>query len=367
MHIFGTAVSVLVLLLLQGQQQQQQQELGHQPHVGTVSAFTTGATGNHPSRRRTAMTTEMAKLPPASDVWVLPTEAEVAAAVHSIVREAAQTSIAQRGHFALAIPGGSVLKILATMEVSETEGWPTQMTLAYVNHKCVPNDDRDRAIHAQARAMFLDRWGVPDSQVVMLDDSSSSSSGAGDDATAADAVQIASDYQARLEALPESVLPRHPTTGYPVFDLMLVGVGDDGHIGSLYPNQPHVDVDTAWTVGVQKARGPSSISLTLPVMQHALFSVVSAAGKSAKYPKGKADAMGLAISDGDVTFRTFPASALRQTAIWILDEPNASNLGEGVPVRTDSNYRERRNGTAGTGTAVPSSSSSPPTTAAPSA
>ena len=71
---------------------------------------------------------------------------------------------------------------------------------------------------------------------------------------------------------------------------------------------------------------PPSISLTLPVMQRAKEVVISAAGKSEKYPQGKAAAMQLAIADEEITPAKFPACALRETALWILDEPNASEM-----------------------------------------
>ena len=48
------------------------------------------------------------------------------------------------------------------------------------------------------------------------------------------------------------------------------------------------------------------------------------------YPNGKAGAMRLAIGEEDITPKDFPASALRQCAVWILDEPNGSELGMGV-------------------------------------
>ena len=67
-------------------------------------------------------------------------------------------------------------------------------------------------------------------------------------------------------------------------------------------------------------------SLTLPIMQRAKQSVVSAAGQSEKYPQGKAAAMRLAIEDSDITPTEFPACALRETAVWILDEPNTSEM-----------------------------------------
>jgi len=61
-------------------------------------------------------------------------------------------------------------------------------------------------------------------------------------------------------------------------------------------------------------------------MQRATTTVISAAGQSIKYPNGKASAMNLAIADETVTPKDFPASALRAHAVWILDEPNGSEM-----------------------------------------
>ena len=61
--------------------------------------------------------------------------------------------------------------------------------------------------------MFLKRWGL--TNVVTLDGT--------DDAQAE-----AASYQAKLEELSPSILPRD-ADGFPVFDLALIGVGDDGH------------------------------------------------------------------------------------------------------------------------------------------
>ncbi|KAL7508832.1 hypothetical protein ACHAXN_005893 [Cyclotella atomus] len=250
-------------------------------------------------------------LAPAKKVHILPTEDEVTAAVHSIVTNAAKSAIESRGHFALAIPGGSVLKVLTSLE---PEWDVSKMTLAFVNHKCVPIDDVKTAIEAQARAKFLDRWGA--TNVVSLGGTSNGE-------------KEASEYEAKLKSLPESILPRDGD-GFPVFDLALVGVGDDGHIGSLYPKRGEIDVvDGPWVVPAFQ-KDPPSISLTLPVMQRAKQTVISAAGKSEKYPNGKAGAMKLAIGEENITPKDFPASALRQSAVWILDEPNGSELGMGV-------------------------------------
>jgi 6-phosphogluconolactonase len=247
-------------------------------------------------------------LAPAKNVWILPDEEAVTKTVHKIVVEAAEKAIKERGNFALAIPGGSVLKILSTLDAGF---WGKQTTLAYVNHKCVAMDDEDQAIHAKATKMFLDRWGID--YAVTLD-------GTGD------SDYESAEYCKKLRALPEVVLPRDED-GYPVFDLCLVGVGDDGHIGSLYPNRDEILKKDQWVVGVNM-KTPAGISLTLPVMQRAKKTVVAAAGQSVKYPKGKAEAMKLAIADPDASPQRFPACALREDAIWILDEANASDMPE---------------------------------------
>lgn len=258
-------------------------------------------------------------LAPAKDVVVLPTENEVNQVVHKIVETAAKKAIEEKGTFTLAIPGGSVLKVLSSLDPSSN--WVTKTTLAYVNHKCVPNDDLSSAIHAQACDKFLNKWGFPMENVITLDGT--------DDAKAeADA------YQKKLENLPADVLLRDED-GFPVFDLCLVGVGDDGHVGSLYPDRDEINEVTRWTVGVEM-KNPPSISLTLPIMQRAKQGVVSAAGKSPKYPNGKASAMRLAVDDEEITPSEFPACALRYSVKWIFDEPNASEMPSRHPTSLDS-------------------------------
>lgn len=204
------------------------------------------------------------------------------------------------------------MKVLSTLDPSSD--WVEKTTLAFVNHKCVPIDDVSSAIEAQAREKFLERWGLSD--IISLGGTSNGE-------------KEAAEYEAKLKALPESKLARDGD-GFPVFDLALVGVGDDGHIGSLYPNRGEIDVtDGPWIVPAFQ-KDPPSISLTLPVMQRAKSTVISAAGQSVKYPNGKASAMRLAIADGDVTPKDFPASALRGNAVWILDEPNGSEMDLGI-------------------------------------
>ena len=73
----------------------------------------------------------------------------------------------------------------------------------------------------------------------------------------------------------------------------------------------------------------TKISLSLPAMAASKLSVVACAGKSAKAPLGKAEAMVRAL-EGDESPTSFPASVLRHSATWLLDEDSAALLSEGT-------------------------------------
>jgi len=127
-------------------------------------------------------------------------------------------------------------------------------------------------------------------------------------------------------ALPSDILPVN-SNGIPVFDLALIGVGDDGHIGSLYPGRDEVLAGDAWVLPVAM-KEPPSITLSMPVMAGAKQVVVAACGVSDKYPQGKSAGMRRAIVAQDETLQSFPAVGLRGVATWVMDKAAASKLGD---------------------------------------
>ena len=112
-----------------------------------------------------------------------------------------------------------------------------------------------------------------------------------------DGVAEAAGYENKLRALSKRILPRDNNVGgFPMIDLALIGVGDDGHIGSLYPNRDEINFTTGpWVISSYK-KNPPDISLSLPVMQHAKQTVIAAAGQSVKYPNGKSFASNAATA-----------------------------------------------------------------------
>lgn len=293
-----------------------------QPHAHHMNIIRNG--------RSTMMTMSALSSPPAvpvEKVIVLDDAEAVGQAIRDIVTDAAKKAIEERGYFALAIPGGSILKMLSG-DIQNKEEWTTKTIIAYVNHKCVPMDDIELATHAKAKQLFLNSWGVDDYDDDEIDDGLNVIVMDGTN----DGIKEAASYEQKLKFLSTDKLPIDTMTGFPIFDLALIGVGDDGHIGSLYPNRHEVLVGSdgtscPWVLPVEM-KEPPSITLSLPIMQSARQIVVAACGVSDKYPQGKSAGMKRAVSSTDETLQTFPAVGLRESATWVMDKAAASALGD---------------------------------------
>jgi 6-phosphogluconolactonase len=103
-------------------------------------------------------------------------------------------------------------------------------------------------------------------------------------------------------------------------DLLLLGVGDDGHVASLFPGSPLLDEKTRTVVAVSNSPKPPPhrITITPRVIAEARAILVLVTGKN------KADAVARAL-EGPLDPKKTPAQLARSGA-WVLDRAAASLL-----------------------------------------
>ena len=134
---------------------------------------------------------------------------------------------------------------------------------------------------------------------------------------------VAMDYEAELRAAPLAVAD----SGFPIIDVMLVGIGSDGHVLSVFPGSPLFD-GTAWVSAVPAPEHiePHVARLTLHpgVLEAARLPIVVAHGA------GKA-AILASVLTGERDERNLPAQlARRPGAIWFLDRGAAASLPDAL-------------------------------------
>ena len=142
--------------------------------------------------------------------------------------------------------------------------------------------------------------------------------------------EAAKEYEERLRALPREVLPVDKESGgMPVFDLVLLGVGPDGHVASLFPGLPAVDVPAetgSWVVGVEGSPKPPPlrISLTLPAITAAREILIVAFGAGKKEIVGEAL---LSRAGGESSPPNLLPVQRVKGARWLIDAAAAQGLG----------------------------------------
>jgi 6-phosphogluconolactonase len=187
-------------------------------------------------------------------------------ALASHVAELARVAISERGRFTWALAGGSTPKelyqLLASAELATQVEW-TKVEVFWGDERCVPPDS-DQSNYRMAAEALLSHLPVPAAQVHRM---------AGELAPNA----AADGYNVDLQrAFPTAQYPNVP----PSFDLVLLGMGDDGHTASLFPGSAALHANTQWTCAVQKGE-QWRLTLTFPVLNAAreVAFLVTGAGK----------------------------------------------------------------------------------------
>jgi 6-phosphogluconolactonase len=171
----------------------------------------------------------------------------------------ARQAIAARGRFSVALPGGSVAEDLFPRLARAPLDW-SRVELFWGDERAVPPESPDSNFGV-ARRLLLEPAGVPSQRVHRMP--------ADDAELDAAAARHGAELRSLLGAPPR-------------FDLVLLGVGPDGHVCSLFPGHAALEESAREVVVVVDSPKPPPrrLSLTLPVLTRSRLLVVGAFGEA---------------------------------------------------------------------------------------
>lgn len=222
------------------------------------------------------------------------------------VATCADAAIRSRGRFLIALSGGStparLYALLATESYAPRIDW-ARVHIWWGDERCVPPDD-PASNYRMTRAALLDHVPIPAAHIHRM---------RGED----DPVQAAAAYTAELRGFCSE---REPV---PRFDLVLLGLGADGHTASLFPGTAAVTEDQRWVVAhyvpVQSAWRITLTPIVINAAAEILF-LVTGADKSGALHR---------VLDGPSQPALLPAQAIAPQAgrvRWFVDAAAAAKL-----------------------------------------
>jgi 6-phosphogluconolactonase len=227
------------------------------------------------------------------------------AAAEEVIRVATD-AIAQRGRFTIALSGGSTPKNLYTLIAANAGAslpWD-KVFFFWSDERHVPLDDPD-SNYRMAKESLLSKIPAPPSNIFPVP------------AGKPDAEAAANDYEQTLKKFFAS--GNEP----PRFDLILLGMGPDGHTASLFPETPALQEKSRLVAAnwVEKLK-TSRITFTLPLLNSARYVLflVSGADKAAVLHE---------VLEGNAPAEKYPSKLVRPSngkLIWFVDRAAASQL-----------------------------------------
>jgi 6-phosphogluconolactonase len=177
--------------------------------------------------------------------------AEVASMLAEEIVRRIKASASRENPFSIALSGGSTPEKLYSFLGEEFSGsvpWEF-VYLFWSDERCVPPGHPD-SNYGMAKRLFIDRSGIPASNVFRI---------RGENDPADEAARYAGELSAHLRS----------RDGVPVVDLIILGIGEDGHTASIFPGQQHLMSSEQICAVSLNPSGQNRITLTGRILNNA--------------------------------------------------------------------------------------------------
>ena len=235
---------------------------------------------------------------------------QLAAGAAEQISRAAAESIAARGRFALCLTGGSTPRTtyqrLAQLQGPSAIDW-SRTFFFFTDERFVPPDD-DRSNYKMARQSLFEAAAIPADHVFAMPTQSRGPQ------------QAAEEYARTLKTFFDGA-------AWPEFDLVLMGLGEDGHTASLFPGAAALRERERWATFSPPGTLPphvDRVTLTFPVFNAARRVMFLASG--AKKARALAD-----VYEGRAPVVARPAAGIEPASgklAWLVDKAAARSLSE---------------------------------------
>lgn len=246
---------------------------------------------------------------------VFDSEDALAVSLAKYAADLSEKFVKEKGSFTVVVSGGSLIKSLRKLAESpyvDSVDW-SKWHIFWVDERVVPKDHPDSNYKLTYDGL-LSKVTIPSDNVHAINDILS-------------AEAAAEDYETRLRDLVKiKVLNISETTGFPKFDAMLLGMGPDGHLASLFPGHPLVKENKKWVTFITDSPKPPSerITFTFPVINSSANIALVICGA------GKAPIVNAALGEkGEKNEDVLPVQmvSLNEGELnWFLDKEAASKL-----------------------------------------
>lgn len=243
-----------------------------------------------------------------SNLYPFPTTEALAPALRAYVIQSQEAGITRHNAFKIAVSGGSLPKTLAQALLAPSSGpndevkWD-KWEIFFADERAVPLDHED-SNYGLLKKELLDKIpaeaGTPTVHTINTE-------------VLNDTQELADQYE---QVLVNSFASRD-SVRLPIFDLLLLGCGPDGHTCSLFPGHELLRETNAWVAPIEDSPKPppKRITLTLPVVTHAVRVAFVATGG------GKKEIMKQIFEEGNGLPCALVNEATGDRCSWFVDEP----------------------------------------------
>ncbi|KAK9076735.1 hypothetical protein SSX86_005069 [Deinandra increscens subsp. villosa] len=250
---------------------------------------------------------------PPTTIHKFESEEQVAVALAIYILHLSVKSIAANGTFSVVLSGGTLIHTLRKLTeppyVSSTD-W-SKWLIFFLDERVVPLDHPD-SNYKLAYDGFLRKVSIPESNIYPIKEKLSPE-------------EAADEYEERLKHLvANGTLKTSPTTGFAKFDLMLVGMGPEGHVASLFCWHFQRFEKKKWVTFITDSPKPPPrrITFTFPLINSADEIAMVVTGEDA------ADAVKVALGKHAADYYPLPVQKVSPEGglTWFLDKEAASEL-----------------------------------------